>query len=251
MQRGLVGSEMCIRDRYQRRVHGYGINALKSIHSKASIEYLINMIKRKDVMTKKIVSDALTEIKNPKVFPSFYTVLNDLDSWVRYFAVISMGKIHHEEVKEKLIERLKYESCSYVILEILNTLKSMNIKGEIDQILYHFVQEEDDEIAAAAISCYEKLINQIDVREKLIKKLNTDSWKIKKAILDVLGKVDLKKDEIVHILPLIKDDNILVKEKAVDIVLGYPDYSILLPVISTMLESNLKEITFQLSLIHI
>eukprot|EP00831_Metopus_contortus_P033333 TRINITY_DN2673_c0_g1_i11.p2 TRINITY_DN2673_c0_g1~~TRINITY_DN2673_c0_g1_i11.p2 ORF type:complete len:146 (+),score=22.30 TRINITY_DN2673_c0_g1_i11:165-602(+) len=38
MQRGLVGSEMCIRDRYQRRVHGYSLPSVitsKGVHSYA------------------------------------------------------------------------------------------------------------------------------------------------------------------------------------------------------------------------
>eukprot|EP00831_Metopus_contortus_P030034 TRINITY_DN24686_c0_g1_i1.p2 TRINITY_DN24686_c0_g1~~TRINITY_DN24686_c0_g1_i1.p2 ORF type:complete len:129 (+),score=49.31 TRINITY_DN24686_c0_g1_i1:173-559(+) len=33
MQRGLVGSEMCIRDRYQRRVHGDSLHAPKEAES--------------------------------------------------------------------------------------------------------------------------------------------------------------------------------------------------------------------------
>jgi len=223
-----------------------GIEALGTITSKKAVNYLIMRLKDKDVISKKLASDALGKLKSDKAIPELIKLINDDDSWVRFFTINALSKFKNNDIKTNFLRRLENEDSNHVIIEILSGLGQYEIDNNLSPLIYKYVEHEDKDVAGAAILAMKNLISEPEIRSKLLEKLKTNSWKIKSAILEIFEDVDISEAEIIKILPLIKDDNILVKEKAVAITSKYGDYSMVAPIMSTMIEENLGEITFKI-----
>eukprot|EP00831_Metopus_contortus_P084159 TRINITY_DN9480_c0_g2_i1.p2 TRINITY_DN9480_c0_g2~~TRINITY_DN9480_c0_g2_i1.p2 ORF type:complete len:104 (+),score=42.20 TRINITY_DN9480_c0_g2_i1:132-443(+) len=72
MQRGLVGSEMCIRDRYQRRVHGLTVNISITDEDKTNLTFW----RQADSLADGHLPELLKHTEN--------TSLDAVDGWARF-----------------------------------------------------------------------------------------------------------------------------------------------------------------------
>lgn len=225
----------------------FGIHALGNIQSKMGLDYLLEKIHDKDVVIKKLAADALGKINFENAIPDLLKMLDDNDSWVRYFSANALNNFQNNMIRDEFLNKLEYETTSHVIIEMLSGLNKYDIPLEKENHFSKFLEEKDEDVSAVAISCYKNYVKKNkNIRMKIFDKLKTDSWKIKNAVLDIIEGEKLDKEEIIKVLPLIKDDNMLVKEKALSIIGFNGEISLVVPMISTMMEESLEEITMDI-----
>ena len=224
-----------------------GISALGNLQNDKSLSYLLNKIHDKNVVIKKLIADALGKINCKSAVPKLLEMLDDEDSWVRYFTISALNNFNDNIIKEKFLNKLQVEKTNHVIIEILYSLNKYNLLLEDEKYINKFLNYNDEDVVAVVLTCYREFIkDNLDIRNKILRMLTSESWKIKNAILDLIEGEKLLKDEITKILPLIKDDNMLVKEKALSIVGFNGEISLVVPMISTMMEETLDEITLNI-----
>eukprot|EP00831_Metopus_contortus_P062849 TRINITY_DN55100_c0_g1_i2.p1 TRINITY_DN55100_c0_g1~~TRINITY_DN55100_c0_g1_i2.p1 ORF type:complete len:160 (-),score=50.98 TRINITY_DN55100_c0_g1_i2:7-486(-) len=92
MQRGLVGSEMCIRDRYQRRVHGESQIQSESLFTGAMLVFLstMTMVTLSDhIMVMWIAIEATTLASAPLIYT--HRSAASLEATWKYVLICSVG----------------------------------------------------------------------------------------------------------------------------------------------------------------
>eukprot|EP00831_Metopus_contortus_P033022 TRINITY_DN2653_c0_g1_i2.p2 TRINITY_DN2653_c0_g1~~TRINITY_DN2653_c0_g1_i2.p2 ORF type:complete len:129 (-),score=25.94 TRINITY_DN2653_c0_g1_i2:166-552(-) len=115
MQRGLVGSEMCIRDRYQRRVHGN--NLLECAKDLIDIEHqvikILNEIKEVDVTNIIKLVECIV-----RLFGCFQKIFKDIVPCIKSYDDIN--KLVH-----KIIDLTPMEILQKLMLNLMDNARNL------------------------------------------------------------------------------------------------------------------------------
>ncbi|BDU50293.1 HEAT repeat domain-containing protein [Haliovirga abyssi] len=227
-----------------------GIQNLGKLRSRIALDYLIGKLKEENIQIRRMVADALGKINDDIVVQSLIEILDDDNEWVRYFAVNSLNNFKNEKILNKYIEMLRYTEESQVIIEILNGIGKYEdfLENEkIYEVVDKYIEDKDEDIQCAAIACLKKIIlRNKKIRSRVIKMLETKSWKIKNSILELLFNVELENEEYIYVLPLLKDDNLIVKQKSLEIIGKSGKLNLLKPMIESIMDENLEEVAKRL-----
>eukprot|EP00831_Metopus_contortus_P036896 TRINITY_DN29113_c0_g1_i1.p1 TRINITY_DN29113_c0_g1~~TRINITY_DN29113_c0_g1_i1.p1 ORF type:complete len:165 (-),score=40.39 TRINITY_DN29113_c0_g1_i1:89-583(-) len=140
MQRGLVGSEMCIRDRYQRRVHGYeGRSKLVSEHPPGLAD-----MKMGTKQTEKNVQEATEKMQD---LGEYISILKD--------DVAGLDKAAKEEIAE--IEMITPPAKTRMI----SSLRKFLTEQQEEYFKFHkdvcVLTKEKDDLSKGVAKCFERV----------------------------------------------------------------------------------------------
>lgn len=221
-----------------------GIVTLGNLKSRVAFDYLLERLRDKEVSVRKVAADSLGKIGLIEVVEALKESVSDSDMWVRFFVINALNNYKKDDLYKLYIDRLEIEEAVPVKIEILSGLVKYSVDYDFYNDIKSILEDEDEDIVIMAISALkEQAMRDKKVRDRIMKLMNKNSWKIKNEILELLLKTGVEKSEITNILPLIRDDNELVKEKALKLVGEFGDLSLISPMMSTMQEDNLGEIT--------
>ncbi len=120
------------------------------------IPTLVDAIENGVPRVRATAAGAFAQVESEAAWPSLLAALSDSDSWVRYFAVRSIGHHGYSESLEPLAELARTDAASQVRIAAIDSLGKINERQTV-AVLESFVESPDSDLARAAMRSLGKI----------------------------------------------------------------------------------------------
>lgn len=157
---------------------------LGNIRSRKAVDRLCQLLGHTDHQVRQSAAQALGEIGDTRAVADLTKLLGDPEEGVRCAVAISLGKIGDESAVEPLVSLIKETTCQVKkAAQALAMIDSPKRKVHLLPLLTH----RSPEVRTSTVYSLEGLKDH-EVFEHLKQKLQDQSWQVRKAAVEVLGR---------------------------------------------------------------
>jgi HEAT repeat protein len=148
---------------------------------------LVNGLEKGTPHVRAAAAHAFAQVESSVAWPHLVAALSDPDSWVRYFAIRSIGQHGYGESLEALTRLAETDAASHVRIAAVDTLGKMNDPGVIP-VLASFIESSDIDLACAALKSLGR-ITHTDSLPPLLEALRSPERAKRIEALQALGSL--------------------------------------------------------------